>query len=379
MEKPSIIVFIDWYFPGFKAGGPVRSCLNMVEHLKKEFDFYIVTRNTEYTESIPYVNLNFNQWVIGPNEEKVIYLDEAHQNENFYISLLEERNYQSVMIMGLFSKLFSILPLKVANKLNHPNIIVSPRGMLAPGALKIKLFKKKLFLNWANLTGMYRSVNFHVTNENEAQQVKMKIRKFHSLLTADNFPRKVDQNLFSVSTKVKGKLKLVSVARIAPEKNTLFAIEILSKCKSDIELDIYGSVYDTSYWEECKALILKLPSNIKVNYKGDLPSDKLFDILPHYDFLFLPTRGENFGHIILESFMCGLPVIISDKTPWRKLNLQKCGFDISLEDLMDFVKTLDTVSQWNSEQISEWKNASFQLAKSKTDVSELKNKYISML
>lgn len=379
MEKLSIIVFIDWYFPGFKAGGPVRSCLNMVEHLNNDFDFYIVTRNTEYTESIPYPNLNFNQWVIGPNEEKVIYLDEAHQNENFYSSLLEERNYQAVMMMGLFSKLFSILPLKVANQLNHPNIIVSPRGMLAPGALKIKPFKKKLFLIWANLTGMYRSVNFHVTNENEAEQVKIKIRKFHSIFTADNFPRKVNQNLFSASTKVEGKLKLVSVARIAPEKNTLFAIEILSKCKSDIELDIYGSVYDISYWEECKALILTLPSNIKVNYKGDLPSDKLFDSLTHYDFLFLPTRGENFGHIIFESFMCGVPVIISDKTPWRNLMQQKCGFDISLDDLMDFVKTLDTVSHWSSMQISEWKNASFEWAKSKSDVSELKKRYISFL
>lgn len=379
MEKLSIIVFIDWYFPGFKAGGPVRSCLNMVEHLNHEFDFYIVTRNTEYTESVPYPNLNFNQWVIGPNEEKVIYLDEAHQNENFYSSLLEERNYQAVMVMGLFSKLFSILPLKVANKLNHPNIIVSPRGMLAPSALKIKPFKKKLFLNWANLTGMYRSVNFHVTNENEAEQVKIKIRKFHSLFTADNFPRKVNQNLFSASTKVEGKLKLVSVARIAPEKNTLFAIEILSKCKSDIELDIYGSVYDISYWEECKALMLKLPSTIKVNYKGDLPSDKLFDSLTHYDFLFLPTRGENFGHIILESFMCGVPVIISDKTPWRNLELLKIGYDISLEDTAQFVKTIEAVSKWNSNQISEWKLTSFEFAKSKTDVSELKKRYISFL
>jgi glycosyltransferase involved in cell wall biosynthesis len=379
MNKPSVLVFIDWYYPGFKAGGPVRSCLNMIEHLKNVIDFYIVTRNTEYTETEPYSGIVFNQWVNGPNGEKVIYLDEKNQNENFYISLLEERDFKSVMILGLFSKLFSILPLKAANKTNHPNIIVSPRGMLAPAALKLKASKKKLFLSWANLTGMYRSVNFHVTNENEAQQVKSKIRKFHSLVVADNFPRNVNQNVVSESTKVVGKLKLVSVARIAPEKNTLLAIEILSKCKSDIELDIYGSVYDISYWEECKLLIQKLPSNIKVIYKGDLPSEKLFDILPHYDFLFLPTRGENFGHIILESFMAGIPVIISDKTPWRNLEQQKIGFDISLEDTTQFVKTIEAVSKWNSSQISLWKLTSFEFAKSKLDVSDLSRKYISFL
>lgn len=379
MEKPSVLVFIDWYYPGFKAGGPVRSCLNMVEHLKNDFDFYIVTRNTEYTETIPYAGIEFNKWLIGPNNENIIYLDDAHQNDIYYVSLLEERNYQSLMIMGLFSNLFSILPLKAANKTNHPNIIVSPRGMLAPGALKLKSAKKKLFLSWANLTGLYRSVNFHVTNENEAQQVRKHIRKQFSIVVADNFPRSVRNDISLVSKKEIGKLKLISVARIAPEKNTLYAIEVLSKCKSEIELDIYGSVYDQSYWEECKSLIQKLPTNIRVNNKGDLPSEKLFDILPNYDFLFLPTRGENFGHIILESFMCGVPVIISDKTPWRNLEQQKIGFDISLENTNVFVKTVDEVSQWNSVQISEWKIASFEFGKSKSDVSELKQKYFKLL
>jgi len=126
-------------------------------------------------------------------------------------------------------------------------------------------------------------------------------------------------------------------------------------------------------------LILKLPSTIKVNDKGELPSDKLFDSLTHYDFLFLPSRGENFGHIILESVMCGVPVIISDKTPWRDLELLKIGYDISLEDTTQFVKTIEAVSNWNSNQISEWKLTSFEFAKSKTDVSDLSRKYISYL
>ena len=34
-----------------------------------------------------------------------------------------------------------------------------------------------------------------------------------------------------------------------------------------------------------------------------------------YDLLFLPTKGENFGHVILESMSAGTPVLISDTTP----------------------------------------------------------------
>lgn len=378
-NKSNILVFIDWYYPGFKAGGPVRSCLNMVEHLKEDFNFYIVTRNTEYTESVPYKNIRYDEWVEGPIGEKVIYLTQEKQNIEFYCSLMEEREYDSIMIMGLFSKYFSILPLKAANRISFRKIIVSPRGMLAPGALKIKSSKKKIFLSWSNLTGFYRQVIFHVTNPNEEIQVKKHIRKFQSIVIVDNFPRKIDPDQSLASVKMPGELHLVSVARIAPEKNTLFALEVLKECKSNISLDIYGSIYNESYWGQCKESIAKMPSNIKVSYAGDLPSDKLFDILPQYDFLFLPTRGENFGHIILESFMCGIPVIISDQTPWRDLKKQKLGFDFSLEQKQTFIDCLDEIIHWDSTKMMDWKKSAFDFGKMKSDVSDLKKKYSDLL
>ncbi|MBI9061941.1 MAG: hypothetical protein JEZ14_08115 [Marinilabiliaceae bacterium] len=49
MPKKKILIFIDWFLPGYKAGGPVRSMANMVEYLMEEYDFFIVTRNTDYT------------------------------------------------------------------------------------------------------------------------------------------------------------------------------------------------------------------------------------------------------------------------------------------------------------------------------------------
>jgi len=32
-----ILVLQDWYYPGFKAGGPIKSIRNIVNNLKDEF------------------------------------------------------------------------------------------------------------------------------------------------------------------------------------------------------------------------------------------------------------------------------------------------------------------------------------------------------
>ena len=48
------------------------------------------------------------------------------------------------------------------------------------------------------------------------------------------------------------------------------------------------------------------------------------------DLFFLPTRGENFGHVIAEALSVGTPVLISDQTPWRKLAAVGLGHDLPL-------------------------------------------------
>lgn len=74
----------------------------------------------------------------------------------------------------------------------------------------------------------------------------------------------------------------------------------------------------------------KLPSNILVSYKGSVSYDKVSDIFENYHLFFLPTHGENFGHVILESLSSGCPVLISDQTPWRDLENYGCGWALPL-------------------------------------------------
>jgi hypothetical protein len=57
-----ILICMDWYEPGFKAGGPIRSVANIVNELKGEFEFYVLTSAFDLGETEPYPDIELDQW-----------------------------------------------------------------------------------------------------------------------------------------------------------------------------------------------------------------------------------------------------------------------------------------------------------------------------
>ena len=101
-DKKKILVFIDWYLPGYKAGGPIQSCSNLIAHLGKEYDFSVVTRDTDYCETIPYANIKSNEWNIVDGT-RVYYFSSDTLNKKNIQHLLNTENYDTVYLNGIFS------------------------------------------------------------------------------------------------------------------------------------------------------------------------------------------------------------------------------------------------------------------------------------
>jgi hypothetical protein len=110
-EKKKILIFIDWFLPGYKAGGPVRSIANMVEYLKDEYAFYIVTRNTDYTEITPYKDIKSNEWIDFSEGVKVYYASIENQNLSTFKDIISSAKFDIAYINGIYSWKFSIMPL----------------------------------------------------------------------------------------------------------------------------------------------------------------------------------------------------------------------------------------------------------------------------
>ena len=61
-ERKRVLVCTASYLPGYKSGGPIRSIANMVDHLSSHFDFYVVTKDRDATDTESYPGVRPNRW-----------------------------------------------------------------------------------------------------------------------------------------------------------------------------------------------------------------------------------------------------------------------------------------------------------------------------
>lgn len=359
MERKKILITIDWFLPGTKSGGPVRSYANMIAHLGAYHDFYIITRNTDYCSDVVYTEVQSNAWNQLEKNMFVYYFSKDKLTKANFKKLLNETPFDIAYINGIYSWYFSILPLLLLKK--HSQVIVAARGMLNPQAFAVKGLKKKIFLVATKVYGLYKNVTFHATNQDESDYIQSRVGAHVKTKIAPNLPRILDISTNSVKRK-NNVTSFVNIARISKEKGTLKMIESLNKVQNELVLDLYGPIYDELYWQKCKESIQNLPVNVHVSYKGVLPSEDVPQVLSAYDFFVLLSEGENFGHAILEALMAGCPVLISDQTPWKNLTSKGIGWDIPLHQTSDIVSAFEKAIQMPEEEFEHSSQKAYQFA-----------------
>lgn len=371
--KKNILVSIDWFLPGTNAGGPVTSIVNLIEQLD-EFYFYIITSDTDYCATQPYSTVSSNEWVKHADNVQVYYFSTNQLTRDKMQAVIEQVETDTIYINGIFSKFFSRLPLKIAQKLKL-NTIVASRGMLSPHGLAVKAFKKKVFLQLINSTKTYKNVHFHVTNLEEKEAIENVLKNYKKITAIPNFPRKIKTNERAQLVKNEKEVRLISLGRIAEEKGTSVGLAALKGIDGRVTLDLYGTIYNEAYWQKCKAIINQLPENVTVNYKGALPSNHVMHTLENYHFLLLPSKGENYGHAIVESLMANRPVVISTHTPWKNLKEKNIGFDVEEEELS---KTLQHIVDMNDVVYNSMTDSIYCQIEELLEINSTKKKYIAL-
>lgn len=349
-RKPIVLTFVGNYLPGYKAGGILRNIVNTIDHLCDEYDFWVVTRDRDLGDDRPYQDITINAWQRVGNA-MVYYLSPESNNLRAIHRLIVATKHDILFLNSFFDPLtIKVLVNRKLNGAAFKPIIVAPYGEFAWASLGQKFPKKIVFIHAARLWGLYKNLTWRVSSEFEAADLMKVMRiKNDPIHIAGDFPIKniPEVNSETVAEQTSGDkcLRIVFLSRISREKNLDYALKVLGKVRAKVLFDIYGPDENKSYWNECQELIKQLPGNIVVKYLGNANANQVLQIFSHYDLFLFPTGGEAYGNVIAESLMVGTPVLVSTETPWRNLQADRLGWDISLGHMDAFVDVIEKYSQ----------------------------------
>ena len=332
-DVPRILVVLDHYLPGYQSGGPVRTIANVVDHLGEEYQFSIFTRDRDFLQTSAYPNVQSDTWTqVGP--ARVYYTSPANLSLATLRQVIADVQPALLYLNSLFSGLTQrVLVWRALRLIPEIPIVLAPRGELAPAALAVKRVKKFLYLTLIPRR-LYHGILWQASSEGERQEILSAFGPQTRVQIAPNLapvPRASAPSGVVTKLKRPGVMRLVFLSRIVPMKNLHFALQLVSTLRGEIQFDVYGPCEDPAYWQKCAPLFGRMPPNVRASYKGPVAHEHVLALLSQYDFLLLPTLGESFGHVVLESFSAGIPVMISDRTPWRELAEREVGWDLSLD------------------------------------------------
>lgn len=101
------------------------------------------------------------------------------------------------------------------------------------------------------------------------------------------------------------KIKLLFVGKLSQQKGIADIFEVIKKFKSNVELTLIGSLYDSKV----------LHQEIKnYHYLGTMPHHSVLEQMYLHDVLLFPSLFDGFGMVMTEAMSQGTPVIASDRS-----------------------------------------------------------------
>ena len=361
-----IMVFTDWFYPGSQAGGPIQSLISFMKN--SDDTFYVVTRNTDLNSTIPYDNIQSDSWQASfQGNIQVYYLNENSLTEEFILKNYSEINPDRLYLNSMWSPKFTLLPLKVFRKNNcSTKVVLAPRGMLKPAAFKQKGFKKKLFLLFSKFTKIYSNITWHATSEIEKEEILQKFQDANIRIA----PNISNAEISEIKKEITSPFRILTVGRISPEKGYYEAMEAIRNWKPNkpVKWDIVGLEENTELAEAIR-MSTKESSSIQIALHGHKNQEELNEYYENSHLFFLPSRGENYGHAIAEALCKGIPVVVSDQTPWNNLEEKFAGKSSSLNSTT-LAESLDFFFNLSNDDYQLWSQGALNYAKAHVNSPE---------
>ncbi|WP_368337360.1 glycosyltransferase [Parabacteroides merdae] len=212
---------------------------------------------------------------------------------------------------------------RFARKQGKP-YLVSPRGMLYPQALAHHALLKKTMMALYQGKIFSGAACIQATCREEMEHYRaLGFRNPVAIL-----PNPIDINGI-VNRNIPDKLvfQIGYLGRLHPRKRVerlIYAFAELKKELGDCELKIIGGG-DAQYQDFLEAEANRLDVK-NVTFTGFLTGREKDEAIMGLSLLVVPSDFENFGNIVTEALVRGIPVISSKGMPWQELETFHCGW-----------------------------------------------------
>jgi glycosyltransferase involved in cell wall biosynthesis len=205
--------------------------------------------------------------------------------------------------------------------------VVAPHGMLEPWSLTVRTRRKSFALKTYQGRILREAAAIHATSAGEAGNLRSLGITEAPIFVIPNAIETPPASIGRERKSVEGRRVLLFLSRIHPKKG----LDILLRAWNDLrptdwELMIVGHG-DPRYVEELKRLCVN-GKIANVEFHSHVDGDAREAMFARAAAFVLPTYSENFGNVVGEALIRGLPVITTTGTPWTVIAERNLGWYI---------------------------------------------------
>ena len=323
---------------GVKSGGPSRSVLNTVEGIRaRKVDADILTYDCLDNPNI--AEGNYIRTV--PYTQRLPFAYNYH-----YKDLFRTKIYDIYHIHSIYSYPTYYAPSYA--KAHKKPYIITPRGSLYEQTMQYSHVKKWLYIKCVLLSQLNHAAAIQATCEQEM----LEIRKLGVRAPIAIIPNPINVPSVIPAPINHSKMRIGFLGRIHPKKKIDGLLKAWALAgfgqRQDVELVIIGECNpnDMEYLHSLYSLQNRFGIT-NINWAGAKFGQEKQQMIQTLSYLIMPSFSENFGMVVPEALICGVPVLASKYAPWRILEDQKCGWwiDITPESIADALVQLLDVSE----------------------------------
>ena len=331
------------FYPATFYGGPISATWDLSRKLaSKGVDIYVSTTNANGSNKL---DVEHNMFLKKQDNFFVKYYNEQIINKISFAFIFgiwnDIKRSDVVYIQYLFhyTVLFSLL----FGMLQKKKVIICPRGSFSTFTLLNKLsFIKSIWISLF-ISPFSKKIIWQASSYLEEKDIKRNFPEAKTEIINDG----VDFNSFQNTKKLSSNEIVKKYTKIDFEEvsNIFFSMGRLHKIKGfDILINAF-EIYlqkdknakliiaggDDGIGDKLEQKILELKLNNSVFLIGEVDFEEKKTLLSNCDYFVLASEFESFGIVIAEALACGKPCVVSNKTPWKHLEMNNCGILVDNE------------------------------------------------